>query len=71
MEANIIGSGEIDAEFLETESTYVKINGSGESRVWATENLEVKINGSGELQYKGDPYEIVRKTKGSGSVEKL
>lgn len=71
LESKIIGSGDIDAEFLEAQEVYSKINGSGNSRVWATQDLEIKISGSGDVFYKGDPSELSQKTKGSGTVEKL
>ncbi len=64
---DISGSGDIRAYGLETEITYVKISGSGNSEVWVTDYLEVNISGSGSVYYKGTP-DIHTNISGSGGI---
>ncbi len=60
----IIGSGAVLAENLETTSTTVEVNGSGEAITWAQGTLEVEVNGSGEVAYYGNPQVEIIKGEG-------
>lgn len=64
---DVSGSGDIRAYGLETENTYVKISGSGNSELWVTDYLEVNISGSGSVYYRGTP-EINANISGSGGI---
>ena len=64
---SISGSGEVNAFEVQAKNVSVKINGSGECRVYVSESLDVKISGSGDVYYKGRP-QINTKISGSGSL---
>ena len=64
----ISGSGDVKAYHLQTESTVIKITGSGSCRVAASETLKVTIDGSGSVYYRGDPS-TTQKISGSGTVK--
>jgi len=64
---HIDGSGDFYGFNLETETTSVFIDGSGNAEVWATENLLVEIDGSGDVIYRGNPS-INSGGSGSGNL---
>ncbi len=64
---DVSGSGDIRAFNLETDNTFVKISGSGNSEVWVIEYLDVNISGSGSVYYRGNPQMNVN-ISGSGSL---
>lgn len=64
----ISGSGKIDALDMEAKNASVKVNGSGDCRVYASETLDAKISGSGDVYYRGRP-QINTKISGSGSLK--
>ncbi|HOY37988.1 MAG: DUF2807 domain-containing protein [Bacteroidales bacterium] len=64
---HIDGSGDFYGFDLETETTSVFIDGSGNAEVWATENLLVEIDGSGDVVYRGNPN-INSGGSGSGNL---
>jgi hypothetical protein len=68
-EGNIQGSGNIKARDLQSETTSVKIAGSGNAEVVATQKLNTKIAGSGDVKYWGDAS-VDSKIAGSGSVHR-
>jgi hypothetical protein len=63
----IDGSGTFNTFGLISNNIYVKVRGSGDSKVYANDNLEVDINGSGDVYYKGYPNLDVN-ISGSGNV---
>ena len=64
----IDGSGDVEAMALDTATTLIDIDGSGECAVAAGELLEVSIDGSGEVSFCGQPR-VSQSIDGSGSVE--
>ncbi len=64
---NISGSGNIEAESIETDRLEIKISGSGDATVWTTESLDVDISGSGSVNYYGQPS-VNSSTSGSGQI---
>ena len=62
-----IGSGNYDAQQLQSQKTHITITGSGDSTVWATQVLDVSIFGSGTVAYQGTP-KLTQQVSGSGSV---
>jgi len=63
----ILGSGNIKAGDLPSNSSEVRVSGSGDVFVYAIQNLDVKINGSGTVHYKGKPS-VNSSVNGSGKV---
>lgn len=66
----INGSGKCNCSDLETNSSKVKISGSGDVFITANDTLDIRITGSGDVTYSGDPDEVTQKTTGSGTVSK-
>lgn len=66
----INGAGTYDALDLETNETYLSLNGSSNASVNVKDDLVVKIFGSGTVKYKGKP-EIEQSVSGSGTIESL
>jgi hypothetical protein len=62
------GSGNILCEDLESKSTIVRLNGSGNITVNASESLDVNVDGSGNVRYRGNPANVDQSVAGSGSV---
>lgn len=67
-EARSSGSGDINCSELKSENARVKINGSGNARVFASVSLDASVNGSGDIYYRGNPSSPKIHTAGSGSV---
>jgi hypothetical protein len=67
----ISGSGDINSFGLESNSGFVKINGSGDTEVFVNEFLSVKITGSGDVLFKGNPSEIISDITGSGDLRNV
>ena len=65
----IAGSGDLSAFNLETESSDIKITGSGNCELSASNRLNVLISGSGTVFYRGDPRTISQEVSGSGKVK--
>lgn len=65
-----IGSGNYDAQQLESQQTHITITGSGDSKVWATELLDVTIDGSGTVAYQGTPR-VTQQVNGSGTIRSI
>ena len=66
----ISGSGDCQAEKLESQRASVKISGHGNVKIWVHERLDVRISGFGNVSYKGVP-KISQKISGAGSVSQL
>ncbi len=66
-EMEILGSGDIKAQALPSNSSEIKVNGSGDVFVYTIQNLDIKINGSGTVHYKGKPS-VNSRVNGSGKV---
>ncbi len=66
---SIEGSGEIDAAALQTATTSIDIDGSGDCIVAVDEQLDVSIDGSGEVSYCGRP-QVNEEIDGSGGVRR-
>ena len=63
----IAGSGDLDADELETDNANVSIAGSGDARLTAHKDLSVSIVGSGDVTYRGNA-QLRSRVTGSGSV---
>ena len=69
LQHTISGSGNLKAFNLETQSSEVKITGSGSCELAASNRLEVLISGSGTVFYRGDPRTVSQEISGSGKIE--
>jgi hypothetical protein len=63
----IDGSGELDADELVGRAVAVRVNGSGNARIWVTGTLVVDISGSGDVHYRGQPA-LTTSLHGSGKL---
>jgi len=68
LDISVNGSGDISANGLISDDTKVRINGSGDARVFANEKLDVVVNGSGSVYYGGSPRDISSTFNGSGEL---
>ena len=66
---SVAGSGNIHSFGLTTQSTEIKITGSGDAEIYATRQINVKVVGSGDVHYKGGASVDTHIT-GSGSASK-
>lgn len=64
---NITGSGDIDAQGLQTEISDITLRGSGDAYVKVNKKLHVNIEGSGDLIYDGTAI-VTTSIRGSGDV---
>lgn len=67
----IAGSGVIDALGLTTVDYDIRIDGSGECRIFVSGRLDAHIAGSGSIYYQGNPSEINSSVAGSGRIVRL
>src|SRR5690606_27104415 len=67
--ASISGSGRFDGRDLETQTSSLKVSGSGGLDIHVDDQLDASISGSGNITYTGDAETNVR-TSGSGRVRK-
>jgi hypothetical protein len=66
-EVSLSGSGEYDAESVDSRTVNVRVSGSGDVLLNATESLDVEVSGSAEIRYVGEPR-VIQRISGSGSV---
>jgi len=71
LDANINGSGTIDASHLTTKKSVINISGSGDATVNASEELKVDISGVGDVNYYGHPKIITRQISGVGDLNQM
>ncbi len=70
LEANVSGSGEVDAKTLKTNTLDAQISGSGTVTCHVNQRLKADISGSGEVLYLGEPT-VDADVSGSGKVKRL
>lgn len=66
-DAEIKGTGRLEAFELQTAKTHIVSSGVGTSRVYATEELYAELNGVGRIVYRGKPR-VESKLNGLGSI---
>lgn len=69
-EIQIFGSGDYNSQALESETAFVRINGSGSALLNVKNLLTAHIYGSGDVRTKGNP-KIHSQIYGSGSIKKF
>ena len=57
-------AGDIEADDLKAEKVVAKASSSGDITCYASESLEVSTSSSGNVGYKGNPKQILNKSKG-------
>jgi Putative auto-transporter adhesin, head GIN domain len=68
-EISLSGSGDYNAENLDSRQASVQASGSGSATVRVSDSLNVQLNGSGSVGYHGDPS-LTKAVNGSGRVYK-
>lgn len=68
-EARISGSGNVQASDLRTETSSIRISGSGDGRLYARRSLDASIAGSGDVYVKGGAR-VSSSVAGSGRVHR-
>jgi len=68
---SVVGSGDFTGQNLITNSTSVRVAGSGDARVNASEKIEASVVGSGDIHYTGGAKNISSSKAGSGSVSRM
>jgi Putative auto-transporter adhesin, head GIN domain len=66
----IDGAGDLAAGKLTTDTTKVKIDGSGDTSLNVANRLDASIAGSGSVRYTGDVKDVHTNIEGSGSVDR-
>lgn len=68
LDANISGSGDIDARRLSVNRGILNISGSGRIDAFVSESVTARISGSGNITVFGNPDIVREKVSGSGRV---
>lgn len=69
LDANVSGSGGVDALQCPVKNAEVHVSGSGTVKVKVSDKLIAHVSGSGSIRYEGDPT-VEKHISGSGSVVK-
>lgn len=69
MEADVSGSGEVDAHSLTSDTVNTSVSGSGNVTADVVTQLTANVSGSGEVEYTGSPT-VNSSVSGSGSVQR-
>lgn len=65
------GSGDFSGRDLVTETSMVRISGSGDASINASKRVDARVSGSGDIRYTGGATQISSHTSGSGSVHRF
>jgi len=69
LRADVSGSGRISSKELASKSGDITVSGSGSVSANVSEQLKASVSGSGSISYTGNPEEVDKSVKGSGSVD--
>ncbi|MCC8410955.1 DUF2807 domain-containing protein [Mucilaginibacter sp. UR6-1] len=67
----VVGSGDFTGGDLVTQSTMVKVAGSGDARVNASQKVDASVVGSGDIFYTGGATNVSSSSAGSGDIHKF
>jgi len=70
-QVSVVGSGDFTGQNLVTNSTTVKVAGSGDARVNATEKIDASVAGSGDVHYTGGATNVSSAKAGSGDISRI
>jgi subtilisin family serine protease len=68
LEAELTGSGDLNARHLAADAVTVNLRGSGTSHVFAKQSAELTLRGSGDIRVLGNPNQRNVNRTGSGEV---
>jgi hypothetical protein len=68
VDISLPGSGNIYCDGLKAKFATVTLNGSGNIEVYADQRLDANLRGSGTIHYGGNPAQISKNIRGSGSI---
>lgn len=68
LEADVVGSGEVDARYLAASFGVLSVTGSGEIVAKVTGEVSAEVTGSGEIEVLGDPQRRSERVTGRGQV---
>jgi hypothetical protein len=54
----IIGSGHLHSEELKTESSFLRLTGSGQANINCSDKLKAMIDGTADIVYTGNPKRV-------------
>jgi len=69
MEAEISGSGKVDAYRLSVKTARLRVSGSGDIRATVTESVRARVSGSGKIKISGNPSDRDTDVSGSGKIK--
>jgi hypothetical protein len=70
LDANLAGSGPLEARQLESDEASVTVAGSGSANLRVRRQLDVNLSGSGSVLYYGNPR-VVQSVTGAGEVRRV
>jgi hypothetical protein len=70
IDANLSGSGNLNAFNCPLDNAKVKVSGSGNCEVNVTTTIDALVLGSGSVKHKGNTKNTTKKVYGSGSVDR-
>ncbi len=65
---SLVGSGDYTARNLETETTMIRLSGSGDAYVHAGDKIDAALHGSGDIHGSGNPKNVSKSKTGSGDI---
>lgn len=65
------GSGDVSAYQLSSQKVEATLVGSGDIEVNASSHFKGDVKGSGDIKVKGNPFDVEKKIKGSGTIKIL
>ncbi|MEO6520706.1 MAG: head GIN domain-containing protein [Mucilaginibacter sp.] len=69
--ATVSGSGDFSGRDLLTQSTTIRVSGSGDATVYASDKIDASVSGSGDIRYGGSPKHVSTATHGSGDIHRF
>jgi len=68
---SIVGSGDFSGKDLVTNSTSIRVAGSGDAKVNVNQKLDASVVGSGDIYYTGSVKTINSSKAGSGEIHRM
>jgi hypothetical protein len=65
---DLVGSGDYTARNVETQTTMIRLTGSGDAYVNASEKVDAALHGSGDIHCSGNPKNVSKSKSGSGDI---
>ena len=68
---SIVGSGDFSGKDLVTNSTSIRVAGSGDAKVNVNQKLDASVVGSGDIYYTGGVKQVSTSKAGSGDIHRM